>query len=123
MDVLKLGWERVKQAAPYIMVTGKPGTETAQYFIVSESSAGTESKGMKDAVLDLMATYYVFDIAYPTALVPLHIFFNTMFVALKISSLYRTPLPSSSLTLASFNNFYRFFEALYRVISYCVRLL
>ena len=89
--------KKIKQAAPYIMVTGKPGTETAQYFIVSESSAGTESKGMKDAVLDLMATYYVFDIAYPTALVPLHIFFQHYVCGIKDQQ----PVPNSTAKLIS----------------------
>ena len=83
---------KAKQAAPYIAVTGKPGTEAAQYFIVAECSPGTESKTLKDAVNDLIATYYVFDIAYPMGLVPLNIFFNTMFLELKTSSLCQPPL-------------------------------
>ena len=88
---------KTKQAAPYIAVTGKPGTEAAQYFIVAECSPGTESKTMKDAVIDLIATYYVFDIAYPTGLVPLNIFFQHYVFGIK----NQQPLPASTARLIS----------------------
>ena len=75
--------EKIRQAAPYIAITGKPGTENAQYFIVCESMIGTESKSMKDAVIDLLATYYVFDIAYPTGLVSVLVFFQQYIMEIK----------------------------------------
>ena len=52
---------------------------------------------MKDAVIDLMATYYVFDIAYPTALVPLHIFFQHYVCGIKDLQ----PVPASTARLIS----------------------
>ena len=54
-----------ESAAPFIMVTGTPGTEEAQYYIVCEKSVQLESKSFLDALIDLIAWYYTFDICYP----------------------------------------------------------
>ena len=65
---------KIKQAAPYIIITGEAGSESAQYYVCCESKTWIESKNLKDSLTDLLATYYVFDIAYPSALAPMFIF-------------------------------------------------
>ncbi len=81
----------IKQAAPWLALFGKPGTENAQFFIVAESVIRSESKTLLEAFLDLIATYYVYDIAYPKALAALFIFFQHFVFGLKTTSLYLLP--------------------------------
>lgn len=49
-------------AAPFIIVTGTPGTEEAQYHIMCERSVQLELKSFLDALIDILALYYTFDI-------------------------------------------------------------
>ena len=58
----------VAQSVPFILVTGKPGTDASQIFICCEGQIYIESKSMKDALFDLISTYFIFDIAYPKSL-------------------------------------------------------
>ena len=58
----------MEQSEPFIVVTSKPGTETSQIFVCCERQIYLESKSMRDALLDMMATYFVFNIAYPKGL-------------------------------------------------------
>ena len=51
--------------APFLTFTGAAGDETAQYYVCCEQSVLLESKTVKDAIVDMMATYFVFDIADP----------------------------------------------------------
>lgn len=53
------------QKEPYIVVTGEVGEETTQYFICAEKCLTTESISLCDAFLDLICTYYVFNVSYP----------------------------------------------------------
>ena len=53
--------EEVKQ----IVATGQPGHENAQFFIACEQAILLESKSVQDALVDLISTYYIFDMAYP----------------------------------------------------------
>ena len=55
----------VAQSEPFILVTGKPGMETSQTFICCDGQIYIESKSVHDAMLDLIFTYFVFDIPYP----------------------------------------------------------
>ena len=64
----------IKQAAPYIAITGIAGDENAQFYVCSEQKIVLESSSMRDAVLDLMASYFVFDISYPRSLSAILIF-------------------------------------------------
>ena len=66
----------INQSAPYIVVTGKPGTENSQYFISCERAILLESKTMRDACLDLIATYFVFNISYPKPVSAILLFFQ-----------------------------------------------
>ena len=76
--------EKEKQSEPYIVVAGKPGMDNAQFFIACEQSILFESKGLRDAFVDLIATYYIFNIAYPKS-VESCFFFNILFLILRIS--------------------------------------
>ena len=55
----------IEQSAPFLTFTGEPGDENAQFFVCCEHIVIAECKTVKDAVIDLIAAYYVFDIAYP----------------------------------------------------------
>ena len=68
--------EKEKQSEPYIVVAGKPGMDNAQFFIACEQSILFESKGLRDAFVDLIATYYIFNIAYPKSVCGVMLFFQ-----------------------------------------------
>ena len=53
------------QSEPFILVTGEPGTQTSQFFICCESEVLWESKSLRDSMIDLMSSYFIFDISYP----------------------------------------------------------
>ena len=55
----------VTQSEPFLLLTGQPGMENSQVFICCEGQLYLESKSIKDALLDLISTYFVFDIVYP----------------------------------------------------------
>jgi len=46
-------------------VTGESGTEV---FVCCEGQMFIESKSVKDSLLDLISTYFIFDIMYPKPL-------------------------------------------------------
>lgn len=81
---------KISQAEPFIAVTAKAGTEAAQYFIICENSVLLESKSLRDAFVDLIATYYVFDIAYPRSVAGVMLFFQHFVFDLKDQQ----PVPS-----------------------------
>ena len=66
----------ISQAEPFIAITGRAGTEAAQFFIICEKSILLESKSLRDAFIDLIAAYYVFDIAYPKSVASVMLFFQ-----------------------------------------------
>ena len=68
---------KIEQSAPFLVWTGTAGDENAQFYVCCEQSVLTESKTVRDAVIDLMATYYVFDIAYPKTVCAMMLFFST----------------------------------------------
>lgn len=72
-----------KQSAPYVVITGTPGTENAQYFVTCEQEIFIEAKSMQDCLLDLVATYYVCNIAYPKALSAIMLFIQQTVLNLK----------------------------------------
>ena len=65
-----------KQAEPFIAVMGMPGAESTQYFIICENAILFESKSLCDVFVDLIASYYVFDIAYPKSVAAILLFFQ-----------------------------------------------
>lgn len=69
------------ESAPFLVWTGTAGDENAQFYVCCEQSVLTESKNVRDAIIDLMATYYVFDIAYPKAISAIMLFFSIVFLS------------------------------------------
>lgn len=66
--------DQIPQSEPYIVVTGKPGMDRTQYFVCVEKALLTESKSIRDALLDVICVYYVFDISYPQSVAGLFLF-------------------------------------------------
>lgn len=64
----------IEQAAPYIVIIGAAGDENAQFYVYAERQIILESMAMRDAVVDLVASYFVFDISYPKSLSAILIF-------------------------------------------------
>ena len=62
--------EEVKQ----IVATGQPGHENAQFFIACEQAILLKSKSVQDALVDLISTYYIFDMAYPKSVLGILLF-------------------------------------------------
>ena len=51
-------------------------------FVYCEQSVLTESKTVRDAIIDLIATYYVFGIAYPKTISAIMLFcFSIVFLS------------------------------------------
>ena len=61
----------IEQAAPCIVITGVTGDENAQFYVCAEQH---ESSTMRDTVLDLVVSYFVFDISYSKSLSAILIF-------------------------------------------------
>lgn len=58
----------ITQSEPLLLVTSEPGTESSQVFVCCEGEIYIESKSVKDALLDLISTYFVYGIVYPKPL-------------------------------------------------------
>ena len=41
------------------MFQGQPGTDKAQFYVAAETMICIESKSVQDAIIDLIATYYI----------------------------------------------------------------
>lgn len=89
--------EQIDQAAPFLLVTGISGEEHSQVFICGERSVLFESKSIKDSLIDLIATYYVFDISYPKCLNSVLLFFQHFVFNLKDQQ----PLPNATTKLVT----------------------
>jgi len=64
----------MQQSEPYLVVTGSPGDENCQFLVCCEQDIFLESESVKDAIIDLISTYYVFNIAYSKPLNVVYIF-------------------------------------------------
>ena len=73
----------VQQSAPYIVTTGIAGESTFQTFICAEQEVLLESKTLQDCLIDLISTYFVFDISYPKSLAAIFLFFQHYIFNLK----------------------------------------
>ena len=67
---------QIEQAAPFIVITGIPGDENAQFFICGEKEVLMESKTLRDAIIDLICHYFIYDISYPKYLDSILLFFQ-----------------------------------------------
>ena len=57
--------------------------DSTQFFIVCEQAILFESKSLRDAFIDLIATYFVFNIAYPKSVCGVMLFFQHFVFNLK----------------------------------------
>ena len=73
---LEAEMSQIEQAAPFIVITGIPSDETTQFFICAEKEVVMESKTLRDAVIDLISYYFIFDISYPKFVDSVHLFFQ-----------------------------------------------
>jgi len=72
----------IEQSAPYL-ITGTPGSVNCQVFIGCEQEIFFESNSIKDAIIDLIGTYFVFNIAYPKYLNSIFLFIQHFVFNLK----------------------------------------
>ena len=63
---------RIDKGTPFIVLL--KSEEGQQLFVVIERQLLTESNSLANAVLDLIASYFVFDIVYHQTLYPVLIF-------------------------------------------------
>ena len=63
---IMFSWEvsDINQSAPYNLRTGQAGSENVQYFTACEKAVLCESRPLQYAIIDLIASYHVFDISY-----------------------------------------------------------
>jgi len=80
----------IRQSAPYIVVTGS--SENMQLYICCEQNILLESKIVRDALLDLVAVYFVFDVQYPKSLDAILIFIQHYVMDMKDSQ----PVPMTT---------------------------
>ena len=66
----------------------KVGEKGTQYFICAEKAFVTESKTLKDALLDLMCFYYVFNISYPKTISAVFLFIQHIVCNLQDSQVH-----------------------------------
>ena len=85
-----------ESSAPFIIVSGAPGTETVQYYIACEQTVCLESKAFLDAFLDLIAMYYVYDMDTPNPLRQFCFFFE-VFVFKTVDSSVSQPTATAKL--------------------------
>ena len=71
----------IVQAAPYIVQTGRAGTENVQYFIAWKRQVICESKSfIVDAIVDLTTSVTMSDISYPKGVQGILVFFEHCFL-------------------------------------------
>jgi len=87
----------IEQSAPFLVFTGLAGTETAQFFVCCEQSVLLESKTVRDAIIDLLAAYFTFDIAYPKNISAMLLFFQHIVFEIKDKQV----LPAAAAKLVS----------------------
>ena len=73
--------DKIQQAEPYILLS--VGEGSLQFFVVAEKQIFCESSSLIDAIKDVFATYFVFDIQYPKATNPVLIFLQRFLLDIK----------------------------------------
>ncbi len=84
--------ETITQPEPFLVINGKIG-DSPQYLLYYEKRLIFESKTLLDALLDIFAIYYNFDICYNKATLPILLFFQCH--AFKINKLENKRIPDS----------------------------
>ena len=85
----------IDQSAPFLVFTWRAGDETAQFYVCCEQGVLLEAKTVKDAIIDLIAAYYVFDITYPKGVDGILLFFQHFVFGLRDKQV--VPLPALKL--------------------------
>ena len=67
---------KIHQAAPFISITGIAGDDNCQVFLCGEGNIFFESASLKEAMIDLLSFYFVFDICYPKWVNSILLFFQ-----------------------------------------------
>ena len=65
---------KIQQSEPYLVMTGSPDDENCQFLVCCEQALYMESESVKDAIIDLISTYYAYNISYPKPLNAIYIF-------------------------------------------------
>lgn len=73
----------VEQSAPFLVITGTPGSINCQVFIGCEQEIFFESSSIRDSIIDLIGTYFVFNISYPKYLNSIFLFIQHFVFDLK----------------------------------------
>jgi len=73
---------KVDQSEPFLAIVGTPGY-SCQVHVCAEGAVFTESKSLRDAIIDLIAAYFVFNICYPKYLDAILLFFQHYVFKLK----------------------------------------
>lgn len=68
--------QAMKQSEPCIIIIGRIGSRSTQFFICAEKGIVVESKTLRDVLLDLICFFYVADIAYPKNILGMLLFFQ-----------------------------------------------
>ena len=79
---------KIEESALFLVWTGRAGDENAQFYVCCEQSVLTESKDVWDAIIDLMGSYYLFDIAYPKTTSAVMLFFSIVFLNFRTSKCF-----------------------------------
>lgn len=67
----------IAQAAPFIVVVGVPGEEICKLWICGEKvTFSSTPKTLRDAILDLISYYFVFNVTYPKYVDAVLLFFQ-----------------------------------------------
>ena len=66
---------------PYLLLV--EGESSLQFFLVVEKAILSESEGFLGALLDLICTYFTFDIVYPKPLYPVLLFIQRFVMDIK----------------------------------------
>lgn len=74
---------KVQQSVPYLVITGIPGDMNCQVFVGCEQEFFFECNSVKDSIIDLIGTYFVFNITYPKYLSSIFLFFQHFVFNLK----------------------------------------
>ena len=80
--------KKVNQSAPYIVFTGNPGSDNSQFFVSFEKVVICECQSLRDAFVDLIATYYVFNVTYPKVLSGILLFFQHIIFEIRDEQTY-----------------------------------
>ena len=96
VKVLRYTVSEIEQSAPYILQTRiVVADENSQLFVCCEQAIYVESSSVKDVIIALISTYFVYDIAYPKPLNAIFLFLQPYVFKL----IDNQPLPPATLKL------------------------